>query len=179
MEKMDRKEAIRRTALLMGGALGGSLITGVLAGCGEGRASDGWIPGYLTRTQLQVAADLAEVILPETDTPGAKQALTERFIDSMAAGWMSGEEQKLLTDGLNRLLEAEFHRMDFQTQNDAVRALTEEPQGQRFFRQFRQLTLLGFFTSEIGATQVLNYDPIPGIYQGCISLEEAGGRTWA
>lgn len=56
-----------------------------------------------------------------------------------------------------------------------------EPEGEnrRFFRVFKQLVLLGFFTSEIGATQVLNYDEIPGIYEGCISLKEAGGKTWA
>jgi hypothetical protein len=42
----------------------------------------------------------------------------------------------------------------------------------------KELTLLGFFTSEPGATQVLQYDPVPGAYHGCVPLEEVG-KTWA
>jgi hypothetical protein len=44
----------------------------------------------------------------------------------------------------------------------------------------KELTLLGFFTSEPGATQVLQYVPIPGSWHGCVPLSEAGnGKTWA
>jgi hypothetical protein len=44
----------------------------------------------------------------------------------------------------------------------------------------KELTLLGFFTSQVGATQVLQYVAVPGSYHACIPLEEAGnGKTWA
>jgi hypothetical protein len=44
----------------------------------------------------------------------------------------------------------------------------------------KELTLLGFFTSEPGATQVLQYIAVPGSYKGCVPLAEAGnGKTWA
>jgi hypothetical protein len=48
-----------------------------------------------------------------------------------------------------------------------------------FFRRMKELTVIGFFTSQPGATEVLQYSAIPTQYKGCISLEEAGGKTWA
>jgi hypothetical protein len=47
-----------------------------------------------------------------------------------------------------------------------------------FILAVKELTLLGFFTSEPGATQVLQYDPVPGAYKGCVSLKEVG-KAWA
>jgi hypothetical protein len=44
----------------------------------------------------------------------------------------------------------------------------------------KELTMLGFFTSEVGATQVLQYLAVPGTFRGCLPLSEAGnGKTWA
>jgi hypothetical protein len=49
-----------------------------------------------------------------------------------------------------------------------------------FILTMKELTLLGFFTSEVGTTQILQYLPVPGRLQGCIPLREAGnGKTWA
>jgi hypothetical protein len=47
-----------------------------------------------------------------------------------------------------------------------------------FILSIKELTLLGFFTSEPGATQVLQYNPVPGAYHGCVPLAEVG-KTWA
>ena len=58
---------------------------------------------------------------------------------------------------------------------------TTDPAPKRpFILMMKELTMLGFFTSEPGATQVLQYVPVPGAYKGCVPLSEAGnGRTWA
>lgn len=42
----------------------------------------------------------------------------------------------------------------------------------------RDLTVLGYFTSEIGATQALNYIEVPGRYEGCIDYKK-GDKAWA
>ncbi len=178
MEKIDRREAIKRTAFIMGCTLSGSLISAVMSGCTGGPSAD-WSPQVLNRNQLAAAADLAEVILPRTLTPGAKDAQVERFIDSLAAGFLSPDENDILLSGLNHLHRGGFVNLSFDKQNEAVRELVSDGEHAGFFRLFKQCTLLGFFTSEIGATQVLNYDPIPGIYSGCENLEDVGGRTWA
>ena len=178
MDLMNRREAIKRTAAIMGCALSGSLITAVMSGCSNDTSAD-WQPRALNRHQLAVTADLAEVILPRTSTPGAKDAQVERFIDSLAVDYLSPDEKNILMNGINQLVDERFANLSFEEQNVYLSKLLERPDGPAFFRLFRQFALLGFFTSETGATQVLNYDPIPGIYSGCESLEEVGGRTWA
>jgi hypothetical protein len=53
----------------------------------------------------------------------------------------------------------------------------DEP-GVPFFRLMKELTLLGYFTSEPGATQALEYVAVPGRYDGCIDLKP-GQKAWA
>jgi hypothetical protein len=48
----------------------------------------------------------------------------------------------------------------------------------RFFAIIRDLTLLGYFTSEIGATQAYAFVEIPGRYDGCVDLKP-GQRVWS
>jgi gluconate 2-dehydrogenase gamma chain len=178
MDMINRREAIKRTSAIMGFALSGSLVTAVLSGC-KIDTSAHWQPRALNLNQLAVTADLAEVILPRTSTPGAKDAQVERFIDSLASDFLSPDEKNILLLGIDRLVNEGFPRLTFKDQNVYVSELLTRSEGPAFFRLFRQYALLGFFTSEIGATQVLNYDPIPGIYSGCENLEDVGGRTWA
>ena len=52
----------------------------------------------------------------------------------------------------------------------------EEPR--HYFRMMKELTLLGYFTSEIGATQALRYVAVPGKYEGCLPYNK-GDRAWA
>jgi gluconate 2-dehydrogenase gamma chain len=62
---------------------------------------------------------------------------------------------------------------------EAELATTPAPK-RPFILMAKELTMLGFFTSEPGATQVLQYIAVPGSYKGCIPLSEAGnGKTWA
>jgi gluconate 2-dehydrogenase gamma chain len=179
MEKMNRKEAIKRTAAIMGFAVSGSLMSAVLKGCVASR-SDGWEPAALNQAQFRVVADLAEVILPRTRTPGAKDAKVERFVDSLIADFVSNEEREYLLEKINGLVEEGFSGLSTEGQNQFVAGLVEDEEGggRTFFLSFKQMVMLGFFTSEVGATKVLSYDEIPGIYFGCEDLRDVGGRTW-
>lgn len=163
----------------MGCTLSGSLISAVLSGCSNTQSSSGWMPSSLTNEQLQVAADLAEVILPATDTPGAKDAKVEHFIDKMIDEFYAPGEKNLLLSSLDNLSQTDFTDLNFEEQNEFISQFVTKEENQDFFLLFKQTTLLGFFTSETGATEVLQYDPIPGDYRGCYSLEELGGKTWA
>ena len=60
-------------------------------------------------------------------------------------------------------------------------AVNAEADNERpFILTLKELTMLGFFTSEPGASQVLQYSPVPGAYKGCVPVSEAGnGKTWA
>jgi len=190
---VDRREALRRAALLLGGALSAPTVAGVLAGCQAARGPDsGWAPRALTRAQADLVAAIAEHILPDTDTPGARAAGVHRFIDALLAECYAAPERQRFLEGLaevdaragrsvgrpflecapgdQRALLAEVDREAF-----ASGAGTSEPP---FFRTFKELTLVGYYTSEIGATRELHHAPVPGRYDGCVPLAQVG-RTWA
>ncbi len=187
---MDRRNALKRTALIMGGALSSSAIAGVLQGCSAKKELN-WKPVFLTEDQGAATAELAERIIPATDTPGAKDVGIPEFIDMMLNDVYTEEEQQHFVDGLAKLDEdskAEYgdafaylkpEQMDaiIQKQADAVKDY--DGSGKAFFLMAKELVMLGFYTSEIGATQVLQYVQVPGHYEGCISIEEAGGKSWA
>lgn len=179
MEKINRREAIKRTAAIMGCTLSGSLISAVLSGCSNTQSSGDWTPSALTQNQLQTAADLAEVILPATETPGAKDANVERFIDQLVHEFYPPAERDLIIHSLEELGQSDFSNLNFDEQTEFISQFIEKEESRDFFLLFKQTTLMGFYTSEIGTTQVLQYDPIPGEYLGCEPLEELGSKTWA
>src|SRR5213080_2687552 len=99
---IDRREALRRVALLLGGALSASTVAGVLAGCEARRTPNGaWAPRALSSDQLELVATIAEHILPETDTPGARTVGVHRFIDAMLADSFPDEERRRFLAGLS------------------------------------------------------------------------------
>ena len=198
---VTRREAIRRVALLMGGAVSAPAILGVLAGCkAEPDTGVEFKPVFLTAAQAAVVAEVAEIMIPRTDTPGATDVGIAPFIDKMMKDTYSKDEQQRFVAGLADL-EARTKRehgraflelepaqraaLVKQVHDPAVEADREStvPLDQRhrpFILTMKELTLLGYFTSEPGATQVLQYRPVPGAYQACIPLAQAGnGKAWA
>src|SRR5207245_6091517 len=89
LHTIDRREALRRAALMLGGVISAPVIAGVLAGCegrpGRGGGGGGRRSGALSSEQLELVATIAEHILPETDTPGARAVGVHEFIDAMLA----------------------------------------------------------------------------------------------
>jgi gluconate 2-dehydrogenase gamma chain len=193
---MDRREAIKRTAWIMGGIVSAPAIMGVLKGC-TAKPSIDWKPEFFSADQAGVISEVAEIIIPKTSTPGAKEAGVPQFIDLMLKDVYGKEDQDRFLDGLKafdedakKTYDDSFAELDeeqrkefvFKKHEEAVNAEKSEnkPERRPFVLMMKELTMLGFFTSEVGATQVLQYDPVPGAYKGCIPLSEAGnGRTWA
>ena len=193
---MDRREAIRRTAFIMGGIVSAPAIMGVLNGC-TAKPDLNWKPEFLSKDEAGIISEVAEIIIPKTNTPGAKDAGVPSFIDLMLKDVYSKEDQDRFKEGLKafdedakKSYDDSFLDLDdeqrkefvFKKHEEAVNAEKSEnkPEKRPFILMMKELTMLGFFTSEAGATQVLQYDPVPGAYKGCIPLSEAGnGRTWA
>lgn len=172
---MDRREAIRRTSLLLGGALSSSAIAGVLSGCQATAAVD-WTPVFLDQEQAQILEKLANCILPATETPGALEVGVPAFIDLMLKEAHNSEEQHRFTKGLSSLSESSqaaynkpFSSCSVEEQTAILTALeNENTPGPSFIRMAKELTLLGYFTSEAIMNNVLNYNPVPGKYDGCV-----------
>jgi hypothetical protein len=192
---IDRREALRKTALVMGAAVSSSTIIAFLQGC-KNTPTLNYKPVFFNEDQARLISEVAEIILPKTDTPGAKEVGVPNFIDMLINDCYKSEDQKEFVEGLAKFDEEAkkssgdgFIYMSADKQKeyvkkihaDAVEARKKDPKAPRpFILKLKELTMLGFFTSEPGATQVLQYNQVPGAYHGCIPLSEAGnGKTWA
>ena len=139
--------------------------------------------------QSDTVATIAELIIPTTDTPGARAAQVHRFIDLLLAEWVTDDERASFLKGLadvDARARTAFG-VDFLAATDAQRGtiltqLDAEAQPQRgaerdrqpaFFQQLKWLTVFGYCTSEVGATAELHYEVIPGSYDGCTDLRRA------
>lgn len=198
---INRREAIRRVALLMGGVVSAPAILGVLAGCSAEPAVEAeWKPAFLTQAQAALVAEVAEIMIPRTDTPGAKDVGIPAFIDKMLKDVYPKDEQARFFAGLadfeaqakrehgRAFLELEpvrraalvkqVHDPAVEVERKATLPVAERDRP--FILMMKELALLGYFISEPGATQVLQYRPVPGAYHACVPLAQAGkGKTWA
>jgi gluconate 2-dehydrogenase gamma chain len=199
---MNRRELIQRVALLMGGAISAPAVLGVLNGCSP-KPSASWHPQFLSTAEGAIVEEVAELILPRTDTPGARDVGVPAFIDVILKDAYPAEDQARFVSGAKDF-DAEAQRAHgkpflelpqaqrlafLQKVHDAaavaerVQADNEVPPSQRkrpFVLMMKELTMLGFFVSEPGATQVLQYVAVPGGYQACIPIAQAGnGKQWA
>ncbi len=186
---MNRREAIKKTTAILGGVVFAPTIFGILKGCTP--SDEVWKPVLFNPNQVDLTTHLADIIMPETDTPGAVEAGVPGFIEKMVNEVYTSEEREMFLEGLDEFDETcrretgqTFFQLSKEEQHEFALAQngkaieTEFTEGPQFFLIFKELTLVGFFTSEMGATEVLRYEPVPGVYQGCIPFEEVG-RTWA
>jgi gluconate 2-dehydrogenase gamma chain len=189
MEKIDRKEAIKRTAMLMGGVVFAPTILGVLKGCTA--STDTWRPELFNRQQAALVTALSQTIIPAGDTPGAADVGVPGFIESMVKDIYTEEQSEMFLENLESFNDRcksetgssfadlnDEEQFEFASLENVNAIESESAEGPQFFLVFKELTMVGFFTSEVGATQVLRYEDVPGIYEGCIPFEQVG-RTWA
>jgi hypothetical protein len=188
---VTRREAIRRVGALFGGvALVGQ--SAWLAGCATGARAASEL---FSEMDVALLDEIADTILPETKTPGAKAAGVGPFIATMVADTYGPDEQRLFIGGL-ATLENEARAQNgggFMASSPAQRlALLERLDREaieymrqpgavdrpHYFRMLKELTLLGYFTSEIGYTQAQRYIETPGRFEPCVSYAP-GDRAWA
>jgi len=184
---MTRREAIKRAALFLGVAISPSLLTGALHAATTSVAFGALPPAFLSAKQLETIAALAERILPRTDTPGAIDVGVPAFIDLMVGKYFSADERRMFTAGLAEFdaVSAAKHQGAFASlpiaQQDALLmelAVASQKKDKTFCHQIRELTVVGYFTSENVGRNVLHYDPVPGRFDACVPLSEVGNRSW-
>jgi len=196
----NRREILKVTGMLMGAGLSGSLSQNVTAGLVP---TDKPARSVFDARSSKMVAILAELIIPKTDTPGAIEAGAPAFIKMMVADWFNDGERKIFFDGLTALddfCKAQYQK-SFLTCDEAQRiaalkdaekfAATYKSAGPMFdfsqkyvdsntpfFTKLKELTVLGYFTSEVGAKQALSYNPMPMRYEGDYDFEKVG-REWS
>lgn len=209
IQLMQRRELLKRVAWMLGGAVSAPAVLAVLQGCSAREAPEGgaWAPKFLTAAQAALVAEIAEIMIPKTDTGGARDAGVPAFIDLMLADVYDKDDQQRYRTGLSEFeqaaathgkpfLEQEAAQrvaivkrsleaaIEHQTQAEQARVrenpVAQENDGQArlvvkrtpkpFILVTRELTLLGFFTSRIGASEIMNWEPVPGAYHGCVPV---------
>jgi hypothetical protein len=197
---MKRREALKGVALLTGGSLSPSIVSAVLSGITVGSSGKKWVPKIVNPEQNDLITDIAELIIPETDTPGAKAAKVNEFIDLMLADWFTVAERNHFFKGLTDLdaraekkYSTRFVECEIEDQTTILKKLEKDTLSHRnynapgdnqnsilkpFFDQVKELTLTGYYTSEIGATQELKYYVATNNYDGCIPFDKIG-RAWS
>jgi hypothetical protein len=168
---MNRRQSLLGISALAGHALFAE-VAEQFAHATASSPSDDWQPAFVSSGARRLLAELVETIIPATDTPGAKAARVHLFVDLALARCVPPEGQAIALTALRALGDG------------FVAAPPEARQRQLALLQpaalalFKELTILGYFTSEIGAAQALRYDAIPGAYHGCIELGP-GQKAWA
>ena len=197
---INRRELLKRVAYLMGGAISAPAVLGVLQGCSAKKPSAQWTPAFFTAAQAALVSEVAEIMIPRTDTPGAKDVGVPAFIDTMLKETYSKTDQDRYVQGLQQFEQKAndvhgrpFIELKAEQQQELVREvhdaalkaareneLVDRRENRPFMLMTKELTMLGFFTSEVGATQILQYTAVPGPFRGCIPLSQAGnGKMWA
>jgi gluconate 2-dehydrogenase gamma chain len=189
---VDRREALKKVAALMGGAISAPALLGLLNGCEARKENATWAPKFLAKDHAPVIEAVADIFIPRTDTPGAKETGVPAFIDIMLKDVYPQEDQVRFVSGLTSFADVNgrsFVELDPKEQVAHVRQIHDAAIAAKrsagteklpFILMAKELTLLGFFTSEIGATQVLQHVGVPGALRECIPLAEAGnGKAWA
>lgn len=180
---MKRRDAIARVALMMGGILSASTLATVLEGCKSGASSEATALSF-SAEQSSMLAEIAEIILPKTSTPGAIDAKVPEFIQMMLKDCFKEEQQKAFFAGLDKLNEdsEKANGTDFAKATPAqklalIKAEDEAKERSEFWKITKDLTVLGYFTSEPGATKALEFLEVPGKYEP-IKLQK-GQKAWA
>lgn len=206
---VTRREAVQRVVLMLGGA---ALV-------GSGRAEAFTVApaaldlamaqgaGPFSAADIALLDEIAETILPETSTPGAKAAKAGAFMALVVTDVYTDAEQAVFRDGMTRLEAAcrAASGKGFMQASPAERlALLEtldleqktameervsfrtrfpappaiEPAPAHYFRMMKELALLGYFTSEIGYTKAMRYRESPGRFDPDLPLAP-GDTSWA
>ena len=198
---MQRREALR--VLMAGGALP-ALSTDVFAFFREAHPVSAYSLRTLTSHQNDTVIAMIDLILPATDTPGAKEVRVNEFIDVILTEWATEDERTKFLDGLadvdkqsNALFAKDFAAATPAQQLALLRSMDEaaeiarshpkdrppfwEPEGRDtqmqddFFTVFKNMTLHGYYTSEAGFTQELKLQIIHGAQHGCWPIGKGFG----
>lgn len=186
---MNRREAISAVALLLGGTVvGGDLLVSCTPKAKQ-------VNELFDQNHVALLDEVADTILPATSTPGAKAAKVGDFMAVMVKDCYTPQDQQVFIKGMEQLNEAcrkkqgkPFMKADAKQRTAFLTALDAEQRDymrdkkpespSHYFRMMKELTLLGYFTSEVGATQALRYVEVPGRYEGCVAYKK-GDRAWA
>lgn len=190
---MNRRDAIQRVGLIFGGTVIGA--EAFLSGCTK-RSEESVSFLDFSSERIGFLDEVGETILPATAaSPGAKEAKIGEFMKAIVTDCYEEKDQHVFADGIGKLNEAsqkkydnDFVKLSPTEKHDLLVEIDKEAKDYseskkeedptHYFTMMKQLTLWGYFTSEVGSKNALRYEPLPGRYEGCIPYTK-GDKAWA
>jgi len=192
---MQRREAVQYISLLLGGTLVGANV--FITGCdtkpkGDTKPED--VESF-SESDIAYLDEIGETILPATSTPGARAAKIGQFMTVMVNDCYEPANQKVFKEGMKKLddlskkqFDNSFVKASPQQRTELLIQLDKEQKDymknkkkedpSHYFRMMKELTLLGYFTSEIGTKQARRHTPVPGRFDACIPYKK-GDKAFA
>jgi len=187
-DMMQRREILRRVALMLGGAVSAPAVLAILQGCSAKETPEtaaSWTPKFLTGHEALIVSAIASTIIPSSKgSSGANEAGVGAFIDSALAAVYPKEAQDHFKAGIPEFASAAkaakgkpfVDQMPGEREGFLKEYLGKALEGERdpkpFILMARELTLLGFYTSKVGITENMEYVAVPTAYHGCVPLSE-------
>jgi gluconate 2-dehydrogenase gamma chain len=142
----------------------------------------------LDESQQKLVVELAELIIPRTETPGAIDAGVPAFIDHIVSDWYTPVERAIFVEGLKVIAAAGPSQRVAALQSLERQAASYVPSSgtsvfgkpderSPFFFKLKLLTVLGYYTSALGATSELAFNPVPNRYDGNVDFATVG-KQW-
>lgn len=188
---MNRREWLKCMSALAVGAVAAPSLLAVFNAHAAAQSADDAARPFFNPSQSDVLAAVVDIIIPRSDTPGALDAGVPRFIDLMFRDvYTKGDQQRYLSAlaAFEKVGGTPFLQLDDVKRKALVERLhkkalakdLESASAPAFVLMTKKLAMLGFFMSQPGCTQVLQYVAVPGAYHADIPLSQAGdGRAWA
>ncbi len=136
--------------------------------------------GFFDIHQMHTVAAACDRIIPDTDTPGARMAECHRFAERIVADHYPTARQKRFLEGLVDLDVRSARTVQHlfvdgtAPEQDAILTAVERDaagvSGGTFWRDLKELTLIGYYTSRIGIEDELEVDFFPGKFDGCAPI---------
>jgi hypothetical protein len=185
---MNRREALKSVAFLMGSAISATTMGVLFENFVLPEKEKNFVS--FSATDEQILSEFAEIIIPTTaSSGGAKAAGVGAFIPMIIRDCYPANLQKLFAEGMKEMqikcskeFNKDFIAMSNEERNQLMSSLRDDAiatnKAPSFFLIARDLTILGYYTSEIGCTQAREYLPIPGKYDGNAPYV-SGQKAWA
>jgi hypothetical protein len=172
-ERIDRRQAIQK----LGATAVGPFLSGFHPSVPP--QEGGWKPLVFQGSEAETVAHLAERILPETDTPGARRALVHQYIDFVLSRGQAADRDRFREGlvSLDRKGASLFGRRFAELEPVRQDALLTEISGSPFFQEAKRLTVDGYYRSEVGMKQELGFEGNTFLaeFEGCTHPEH---RSW-
>ena len=188
---MDRRKVLQNIGWGLGAVATTPAVSSIFQSC---QTAPSWTPKFFAESQWNMINELMELIIPETDIPGAKSLKLAAFSDGYIYAVLNEDRQNEIQNSADAFV-AQTLKSTGKSSIDSVSVEEldgqlskylkgETPQGEsaaaEFAEQLRSFTISAFKTNEYIGENVMAYLPVPGQYKGCVSLDEAtGGKAWS